>query len=89
MKTVSAYKARTSFGELLNEIYYCGEEVVVEKMGKPMAVMIPFKGIKKTVSDSFMAAAGSWGKVNAEKLIDKIYKGRKDSSDKRKFLASS
>lgn len=88
MKTVSAYKARTNFGELLNEIYYRGEEVIVEKMGKPVAMIIPFKGIK-TVSDSFMAAAGSWGDVNAEKLIDKICKGRKDSSDKRKFLASS
>lgn len=88
MKTVSAYKARTNFGELLNEIYYRGEEVIVEKMGKPVAVMIPFRGIK-TVSDSFTAAAGSWGDIKVEKLIDKIYKDRKDSSGKRKFLASS
>lgn len=87
MKTVSAYNARTNFGELLNEIYYRGEEIVVEKMGKPVAVMIPFKGAK-TVSDSFIEAAGSWEDINAEKLIDKIYKDRKDASGKRKFLAS-
>lgn len=71
MKTISAYNARTNFGELLNEIYYRGEEIVVEKMGKTVAVMIPFKKMK-TVADSFMEAAGSWKDVNAEKLIDKI-----------------
>ena len=37
MKTVSAYTARTNFGELLNEVYYQGEEFVVERKGKPLA----------------------------------------------------
>lgn len=39
-KIVSAYEARTNFGELLNEVYYKGEAVIISKSGKNIARII-------------------------------------------------
>ena len=40
-KEVSALKIRGSLGELLEEVYYRGEEFIVKRGKKPMAVLIP------------------------------------------------
>ena len=40
-KTVSAQVARQRLGELLEGVYYRDDEVVIERAGKPMAVVIP------------------------------------------------
>ena len=40
-KEVSALKVRGSLGELLEEVYYRGEEFVVKRGKKPMAVLVP------------------------------------------------
>ena len=37
---VSAYEARTKFGEILDEVRYRKEPVVVEKNGRPAAVLV-------------------------------------------------
>jgi len=88
MRIVSAYKARTNFGELLNEIYYRGEEVIVEKMGKPVAKIIPFR-IEEKASNPFLAAAGSWKDIEAKKMIKAIFRARKDTTSKKRFLLFS
>lgn len=36
IKKISAYKARTNLGEVLNEVYYGNKEYIVERAGKPM-----------------------------------------------------
>jgi prevent-host-death family protein len=38
---VNALAARKNLGELLESVYYRGDEIVVERAGKPMAVLIP------------------------------------------------
>jgi len=40
-RTISAGEARKRLGELLEGVYYRGDEVVIERAGKPMAVVIP------------------------------------------------
>lgn len=40
-RTVSAGEARQRLGQLLEGVYYRGDEVVIERAGKPMAVVIP------------------------------------------------
>ena len=81
MRTVSAYDARVRFGELLNEVYYRDEEIIIERKGKPM-VKISRVEKPKTATDlkAFVAAAGSWEDVNTDKFIASIYKSRKSSS---------
>jgi len=40
-RTVSAGDARKRLGELLEGVFYRGDEVVIERAGKAMAVVIP------------------------------------------------
>jgi prevent-host-death family protein len=40
-RTISAVEARKRLGELLESVYYRGDEIVIERAGKPMAVVIP------------------------------------------------
>lgn len=40
-RKVTAIEARRRLGELLESVYHGGDEVVIERAGKPMAVVIP------------------------------------------------
>lgn len=40
-RKVTAGEARKRLGELLEGVFYRGDEVVIERAGKPMAVVIP------------------------------------------------
>ena len=42
-KTISALDARRRLGELLEEVYYKGNQFIVERAGKPMAAVVPIK----------------------------------------------
>lgn len=44
---VSALEVRKNLGEILNRILYRGEEILVERKGKPVAKIVP---INKTVT---------------------------------------
>ena len=40
VKTMSAREARANFGDVLGSVYYTKEPVIVERKGKPVAVVI-------------------------------------------------
>jgi len=40
-KTVSAMRARGNLGRILEEVYYRGDQYVIERSGKAMAVVMP------------------------------------------------
>lgn len=40
-KTVTAMRARGNLGRILEEVYYRGDEYVIERSGKPMAAVVP------------------------------------------------
>lgn len=42
-KAVSACQLRNRLGEYLNLVYYQGQEIIVEKMRKPIIKIIPFR----------------------------------------------
>lgn len=46
-RTVTAIEARRRLGELLESVYLRGDEVVIERAGKPMAVVIPAERYKR------------------------------------------
>ena len=87
MKIISAYTARVNFGELLNEVYYKGEEIVVERKGKPMVKISRVSLMPKNYT-AFRLAAGSWKDIDTDTMIKNIYKARNDGSRKKKFLAA-
>jgi prevent-host-death family protein len=41
VKKVNALKARQNFGRMLEEVYYQGDQFVIERAGKPMAAVVP------------------------------------------------
>jgi len=43
IKKISAMKARQNLGSLMNSISLKGDEVIIERAGKPMVAMIPVK----------------------------------------------
>ena len=40
-RTVNALKARQNLGQILEEVFYKGDQYIVERAGKPMAAVIP------------------------------------------------
>ncbi len=40
-KTINALKARQNLGEILEGVYYKGDQYIVERAGKPMAAVVP------------------------------------------------
>ena len=41
VKKVNALKVRQHLGQLLEEVYYKGDQYVIERAGKPMAAVVP------------------------------------------------
>lgn len=41
IKKVSALKARKNLGQLLEEVYYKGDQYVIERAGRAMAAVVP------------------------------------------------
>ena len=42
-RTISAVEARKRLGDVLSSVYYRDDEVVIERAGKAMAVVIPWR----------------------------------------------
>lgn len=41
VKKVNALKARQNLGRLLEEVYYNGDQYIIERAGNPMAAVVP------------------------------------------------
>src|SRR6266481_74894 len=41
VKILNALKARQNFGQMLEEVYYNGDQYIIERAGKPMAAVVP------------------------------------------------
>lgn len=40
LKAINALKARKNLGQLLEEVFYKGDQFIIQRAGKPMAVVI-------------------------------------------------
>src|SRR3990172_1750670 len=41
VKTINALDARKKLGRLLEEVYYKGDQYIIERAGRPMAAVVP------------------------------------------------
>ena len=48
---VSAREARNRFADIMGSIRYGGEEVIVERSGRPMAALIPVETYERLVAE--------------------------------------
>lgn len=46
-KTISATDARANFAEIIDRVLYSGDEYIVQKLGKPAAIITSIKTDKK------------------------------------------
>ena len=47
VRTVNALKARKALGRLLEEVYYKGDQYVIERAGRAMAAVVPVWQLKE------------------------------------------
>jgi prevent-host-death family protein len=62
-RRISAVEARKRLGEILEGVYYRGDEVVIERAGKPMAVVIPsgrYEAMEKSRERFFELIEENW-----------------------------
>lgn len=62
-KRVPAMTARKNFGELLESVYHKGDEIIVERAGKPMGVLIPmaqYQKLERQRADALVAMETLW-----------------------------
>ena len=52
-KHVSAREARNRFADIMGSIRYGGEEVIVERSGRPMAALIPVDIYERLVAERY------------------------------------
>ena len=50
-KRISAREARNRFSDLMGSVRYGGEEVIVERSGRPMAAVIPVEVYERLVAE--------------------------------------
>lgn len=65
IKEVSSVVARQNFGELLNEVKYCHDNVLITKAGKPIAALIDIELFEKVrkLKTQFETLTTNIGKV--------------------------
>ena len=62
-RRISAVEARKRLGEILESVYYRGDEVVIERAGKAMAVVIPaerYEAMERSRERLFELIEKSW-----------------------------
>lgn len=50
-QTINAVQARQQFGRILEEVYYRRHNVVIERAGRPMAVLVPIDRYRQWLSE--------------------------------------
>jgi prevent-host-death family protein len=95
-RTLSAVEARKRLGEILEGVYYRGDEVVIERAGKPMAVVLPMNRYEMLERDRerfFELLEKNWEK-NKDVPLEQIEKDvdetvRAVRAERRKTRAAS
>ena len=86
VKTVSATEAKLHLGQYLDEVYYGDQTVIVEKMGKQIAQIIPLEEKKeKNDKNPWHDVFGMW-KDKKPDPIKELEKGRRLESHRTKEL---
>lgn len=69
IKTITAMKARQNLGSIMNEVSFTGDEFIIERAGKPMAVIVSvdkFYKMKKNIENIDMSEDLPMTEINAQ-----------------------
>ena len=99
-KRVPAMTARKNFGELLESVFYRGDEIVVERAGKPMGVLIPmaqYQKLEQQRTDALAVMESLWADAPAmpdaqaaeQDILEEVQAVRHDASVKRAVVKAA
>lgn len=74
-RRISAMEARKRLGDLLESVYHRGDEVIIERAGKPMAVVIPasrYEAMERRRDEFWKMVEATWEK-NKDVPPEEIY----------------
>lgn len=69
IKTITAMKARQNLGTIMNEVSFAGDEFIIERAGKPMAVIVSvdkFYEMKKNIEHIDMTEELPMTEINTQ-----------------------
>jgi prevent-host-death family protein len=46
VRIINAGKARVNLGQMLDEVYYKGDQIIIERAGRPMAALVPISQLE-------------------------------------------
>jgi prevent-host-death family protein len=83
-KKISAAKAKAQFSSLLAEVAYGGQQIIIERRGKPFAALVSIDDLKRTEPyrptsarpQGALALVGAWREVedvDIDSLVVDIY----------------
>ena len=90
-RKVSAAEAKAHLSELVSEVAYRGERVVIERRGKPLAALVGLEDLgwleqqrpTQTKPPGFLALVGAWGDLGDDVIdafIADIYSARESDT---------
>jgi prevent-host-death family protein len=78
IKKITAMNARKNLGEVLEEVYYRGDQYVIERAGRPMAAIVPLAQLEawQMQRDAFFATIDAVRKrnrkVSPKRIADEV-----------------
>lgn len=51
VKTIGAREARSNFSQLLGQVHFGGQVVIVERFGRPMVAIIPLEDYQRLIAE--------------------------------------
>ena len=71
-KTIAAFEARRKFGQLIEEAFYRKDSFVIERSGRPMAVIVPIDAYER------------WKRLAKERvfvMLEEVWQRNQDAPD--------
>ncbi len=93
VKKINALKARQQLGELLEGVYYKGDQYIIERAGKPMAAVVPLWQLEEWQqrrAQFFIKVEALWDKTKdvtsevIEQEVDEAVRTVRKASARRK-----
>ena len=92
LEHISAAQAKSHFSEILSRVLYAHDQFVIERKGKPVAVLVDVStvglaGKKSGKKEGLLNAVGAWKDLKGlDRIISGIYTRRKASKDRNVTL---
>ncbi|OGG26452.1 hypothetical protein A2960_06260 [Candidatus Gottesmanbacteria bacterium RIFCSPLOWO2_01_FULL_39_12b] len=90
MKIVSITQARNDFADLINQVSYTSQQIIIQKMGKPVAALVNIKELNMPVKNaqSTQPPSATAGTISISHKInmEKVFRVIKEPYDRQSLL---